>query len=87
MELNDTIEMMASEDYKESFKAEYYQTKIRYEKLKAMNVKIEAANLMREKTEELANNCPIHLLMDQQRAMGEYIHILEVRAAIEGVEL
>ena len=34
MELKDTIEMMTSNDYKERFKAEYYQAKIRYEKLK-----------------------------------------------------
>ncbi len=27
MELKDTIEMMNSEDYKERFKAEYYQTR------------------------------------------------------------
>lgn len=36
MELNDTVEMMNSEDYKERFKAEYYQTVIRYGKLKNM---------------------------------------------------
>ena len=29
-ELKDTIQNMVSEDYKERFKAEYYQTKIRY---------------------------------------------------------
>mgnify|MGYP000671180170 FL=1 len=29
MKLNDTIEMMTSEDYKERFKAEYYQLKVR----------------------------------------------------------
>ena len=28
MELKDTVEMMGSEDYKERFKAEYYQVKI-----------------------------------------------------------
>ena len=28
MELKDTIKLMDSEDYKERFKAEYYQTKI-----------------------------------------------------------
>ena len=33
MELKDTIKMMDNVDYKERFKAEYYQTKIRYEKL------------------------------------------------------
>ncbi len=36
MELKDTIEMMNSEDYKERFKAEYYQTLIRYNKLSEM---------------------------------------------------
>lgn len=46
MELKDTIEMMTSEDYKERFKAEYYQTKIRYEKLKKFNTRIEAADMM-----------------------------------------
>ena len=34
MELRDTVDMMNSEDYKERFKAEYYQTVIRYGKLK-----------------------------------------------------
>ena len=33
MELKDTIDLMTSEDYKDRFKAEYYQTKIRYDKL------------------------------------------------------
>lgn len=32
MELKDTVEMMGSVDYKERFKAEYLQAKIRYEK-------------------------------------------------------
>lgn len=31
MELKDTIELMTSEDYKERFKAEYWQAKIRAE--------------------------------------------------------
>ena len=39
----DTIEGMLSPDYKERFRAEYIQTKIRYERLKAFNTKIEAA--------------------------------------------
>ena len=33
MELKDTIDLMQSKDYKERFKAEYYQLKIRREKL------------------------------------------------------
>ena len=90
MELKDTVTMMNSEDYKERFKAEYYQTKIRYEKLKAFNNKIEAA----ERTEYMAkavamptHDCPADLLREQQAHMGQYLHILEVRAVIEGIEL
>lgn len=93
MELKDTIELMNSEDYKERFKAEYFQTKIRYEKLKRLNTKIKAAR----KTGALWNqegcvpmpkhDCPDDLLQEQQRAMGSYLHILEVRAEIEGISL
>lgn len=36
MELKDTATLMVSSDYKERFKAEYYQLKIRLEKLKCM---------------------------------------------------
>ena len=41
MNLNDTVKMMNSADYKERFKAEYWQIKIRYEKLHRMTVKKE----------------------------------------------
>lgn len=36
MELKDTIKLMESDDYKDRFKAEYYQVKIRKEKLQKM---------------------------------------------------
>lgn len=93
--LGETVEGMLSPDYKERFKAEYAQTKIRYERLKAFNTKIEAAFRAKhgmpepsEKTvEEPAHDCPSDLLRDQQRAMGEYLHVLEVRAVIEGIDL
>ena len=93
MELKDTIEMMQSADYKERFIAEYQQTKIRYEKLKAFNNKIEAAYRTNspypdvKKVEMPKHDCPSDLLTEQQRVMGEYLHILEVRAVIEGIEL
>ena len=92
-ELKDTAQMMSSADYKERFKAEYYQTKIRYEKLKAFNNKIEASkstNVMWDackKVEIPKHDCPDHLLRDQQHNKGQYLHILEVRAVIEGIEL
>ena len=38
MDLRNTVEMMLSSDYKERFRAEYYQTKIRYEKLHRMTI-------------------------------------------------
>lgn len=92
MVLKDTIPQMTSEDYKERFKAEYYQTKIRYEKLKNFNTKIEAACAIRDystcrSAEMPKHDCPEYLLRDQQRLMGEYLHILEVRAEIENIEL
>jgi hypothetical protein len=85
-----TVDGMLSPDYKERFKAEYQQTKLRYEKLKAFNNRIEAAEMtagMRNATEMPKHDCPLYLLKDQQRAMGEYLHILELRAVIEGVTL
>ena len=36
MELKDTATLMVNSDYKERFKAEYYQLKIRLKKLKCM---------------------------------------------------
>lgn len=91
MELKDTIKLMESEDYKERFKAEYYQTKIRYEKLKSLNNKIEAYRHLdytkRYIMEEPKYDCPIDILRCQQRIMGEYLHLLEVRAEIEQIEL
>ena len=90
MELKDTIEMMNSDDYKERFKAEYHQTKIRYEKLKAFNTKIEAAkNLIYAGKDTVMpkHDCPDNLLTEQQAIMGNYLRILEVRAVIEGIEL
>lgn len=91
MELKDTVEMMNSADYKERFKAEYHQTKTRYEKLKAFNNKIEASERTRHgNIKQVAmptHDCPNELLKQQQAVMGEYLHLLEVRAVIEGIEL
>lgn len=86
MELAETIKLMNSKDYKKRFVAEYWQTKIRYEKLKAFNTKIEA-NERKGNFTEPKHDCPNDLLLNQQRAMGEYLHILEVRAVIENVDL
>ena len=81
MELKDTVEMMQSEDYKERFKAEYHQTKIRYEKLHKLAVKHDAGTL------NFALTCDIRLLKEQKMHMGNYLRCLEIRAEIEGIEL
>lgn len=81
MELKETIDLMNSEDYKDRFKAEYYQTKIRYDKLHRMLVKHEAGVL------DFKPTCPIAKLQEQKRYMGEYLRCLEIRAAIEGITL
>jgi hypothetical protein len=79
--LFDTAEMMKSEDYKERFKAEYYQTKLRYHKLHKMIVKYEAGTL------NFTPSCKIELLKEQKKHMGQYLYCLEVRAEIEGIDL
>ena len=81
MELKDTVAMMNSADYKERFKAEYQQTKIRYDKLHKMLVKYDAGKL------EFTPTCPITLLREQKAAMGQYLNCLEIRAEFEGIEL
>ena len=87
MELVDTVEKMTSADYRERFVAEYQQLKIRYEKLKAYCNKIEAAQRIGDAEKEPPHDCPLTLLKKQQRAMGNYLHILEVRAEIENITL
>lgn len=81
LELEDTIELMNSKDYKDRFKAEYYQTKIRYDKLHRMIVKYDARTL------DFELSCDIDMHRKQARAMGEYLYCLEVRAEIEKIEL
>lgn len=79
--LNETIDLMLSDDYKERFKAEYYQTKIRYEKLHSLIKKYDAGTLDFEPT------TPIDILRNQKRNMGEYLYMLEIRAEIEKIDL
>lgn len=79
--LEDTIELMKSDDYKERFVAEYLQTKIRYNNLHRMIVKMEAGTL------EFAPDTSILILKNQKSFMGQYLNQLEIRAEIEGIPL
>lgn len=84
-ELKRTVELMTSSDYKERFIAEYWQTKIRYEKLKDFCNRIEVSDIINK--EPPKHDCPLWLLREQQREMGEYLSILEKRALIEGIDI
>ena len=81
MELKETVAMMGSEDYKERMKAEYWQTKIRYDKLHSLAVKYDAGTLNFEP------KCGIELLKQQLSFMRQYLFVLEVRAELEGIDL
>lgn len=81
MELRDTITMMESADYKERFKAEYYQLKIRMEKLDHMLLAWVSGVL------DFRPSCSYDLLHDQLNAMRHYATFLQERAKIEGIEL
>ena len=81
MNLKDTVEMMNSDDYKERFKAEYYQLVNRYRGLKTMLVKWNKGTLNFEPI------CPRSTYDMQIKAMADYMAILEARAAIEGIDL
>ena len=94
-DLKETVELMNSKDYKERFIAEYWQLKIRYEKLKNFNNKIEASHAVNFRPLEYGelakgepkHDCPYDMLRNQQRCMAELLHILEVRAVIENLNL
>lgn len=91
-ELHETIECMTSADYKERFKAEYWQTKIRYEKLKKFNTRIEAASAVSSETKRTIvempeHDCPEWILSEQEKFMNDYLHMLEMRALIEGIDI
>lgn len=88
--LKETIPFMTSADYKERFIAEYWQLKIRYEKLRTFNANIEIARLYSSERQEYIepeHDCPYALLKEQQKVMGELLHILEMRAIIENISL
>lgn len=81
MTLKDTVEMMNSDDYKERFKAEYYQLVTRYRSLKSMVTKWDDGTLNFEPT------CPRNIYNTQIKVMVDYIAVLKARAVMEGIDL
>ena len=81
MKLSETVEMMNSTDYKDRFKAEYYQLAIRYKGLKAMLDKWDNGTLQFEPT------CPRSTYNMQIKAMADYLAVFEARAVMENIVL
>lgn len=81
MKLSDTVEMMNNADYKERFKAEYYQQQIRFVGLMNMCGKWDVGEL------KFTPTCPRSTYELQLKAMRDYMTILEMRAVMEGIEL
>lgn len=81
MELKDTIEMMTSEDYKERFRAEFYQVRTRREKL------IDLLDRWNRGALGFEPKCSFEMLCTQRDIMQAYLSILRERAKIEGIEL
>ena len=81
MNLSETSILMESSDYKDRFKAEYYQLLIRFKKLKSMLESWDNGTL------NFTPTCTRAVYNFQIKAMGEYLASLEIRTQIEGIDL
>ena len=81
MKLAETNQMMVSSDYRERFRAEYYQLSIRYTSLKSMLSRWDDNKL------DFTPTCPRSIYDLQLKAMKDYLAVLEARAAIEHIDL
>lgn len=81
MNLEDTIEGMRSEDYKERFRVEFQQLIIRIRGLERMLDKYKKGTL------QFTPTCSYDLLNGQLKAMNLYASYLRERAVIEDIEL
>ena len=81
MELKDTVKLMKSDDFKDRFKAEYYQLKNRICGLDNMLYKMQNGEL------SFTPKCSYGVLRTQLQIMWAYKAVLEERARIEGIEL
>ena len=80
MQLKDTIVMMTCEDYKERFKAEYYQLLLRIGALRGMLIKWENNML------DFEPKCSKETLKNQLIFMQGYLDILRLRVEIERID-
>ena len=81
MKLTDTIELMQSNDYKDRFRAEYYQLENRCNGLKTMLDKWYKDELP---FKPVCSKC---VYEQQLKAMLQYLNILKERANIETIQI
>jgi hypothetical protein len=81
MKLQDTVDLMLGADFKDRFKAEYYQLDNRIAGLQRM------LKGYKEGTLNFTPNCSYEILYEQLVYMELYREILEERAKIENIEL
>lgn len=79
--LLDSVLLMKSSDFKDRFKAEYIQLRVRHNGLKTMIEKYKNGTLSFEP------KCPISIFESQLDIMKDYMVVLEKRAKIESIEL
>lgn len=84
------------EDWQRRLVDEYNELEERYRKLRSYNNKQEVQGYLadlkephtpEEKVEARKEYHRTELLGAQQRTMGEYLHLLELRAELEGIDL
>lgn len=77
MELKETVDLMMSENRKERLKAEYWQTKLRLERLNAYISRLNAGG-------EADVDDSVDVLQAQSTAMHDYLYFLEIRMKMYG---
>jgi len=77
--LLETVELMKSSDFKDRFKAEYTQLKIRTDGLSTMINKLNNEEL------PFKPKCSLELFTEQLVTMRKYLYLLEERARLEDI--
>ena len=78
MDFKDTVELMLSDNHCDRLRAEYWQTKIRYNRL--------IDNIAKQHKDELEFK-PLVSLNERRDIMFEYLCSLEKQAEMEGIKL
>ena len=79
-DLKDTVTLMTSNDYKDRLLAEYWQLKIRHQKL-------QIAIARKSQRLDWDTKTPIDALQAQAHAMERYLNLLRLRAREEDILL